>query len=166
MFRKMRRIGQQLCESDCLDILTKGTSGVLALCGDEGYPYTVPLNYIFLGGKIYFHGAAEGHKIDSINRCDKVSFCVIAQEQNLPEILTTAYTSVVVFGRARLLTNPSEKRDVLIALAAKFAPQHMDKAHAEIGESLARTGIIEITIEHMTGKTAIENLAAKKGAGN
>lgn len=59
MFREMRRKKQVLCQEDCTAILTQGTSGVLALAGDGGYPYAVPLSYVYHNRKIYFHCAKK-----------------------------------------------------------------------------------------------------------
>ncbi|MBQ9616719.1 MAG: pyridoxamine 5'-phosphate oxidase family protein, partial [Oscillibacter sp.] len=69
MFREMRRHGQQLPESECAEILRREPRGVLAVLGDDGYPYTVPLDFVYEGGKLYFHCAGEGHKLDAIKRC-------------------------------------------------------------------------------------------------
>lgn len=79
MFRQMRRKRQELPREECLEILREGTSGVLALLGDGGYPYAVPLSYVYDGGKIYFHSARAGHKLDALRGCDRASFCVIGQ---------------------------------------------------------------------------------------
>ena len=75
MFREMRRKKQILTPEKSIEILKKGTSGVLALSGDDGYPYAVPLSYVYENSMLYFHGAKEGHKIDAIRTCDKASFC-------------------------------------------------------------------------------------------
>ena len=91
MFREMRRRKQQLSESECSAILARGTSGVLALRGDEGYPYAVPLSYVYDDRKIYFHSAKAGHKIDAIRSCSKASFCVIDQDEVVPEEYTTYF---------------------------------------------------------------------------
>ena len=77
MFRKMRRWKQQLTEAECAEILRREPRGVLALTGDDGYPYALPLDFVFEDGKLYFHCAGEGHKIDAVRRCDKASFCVM-----------------------------------------------------------------------------------------
>ena len=84
MFREMRRKSQALSFDECAEILNRGTSGVLALSGDNQYPYAVPLSYVYDNTKIYFHCAQEGHKIDSILRNAKASFCVIDQDQIIP----------------------------------------------------------------------------------
>ena len=73
----MRRKRQQLAEEESIGILQKATSGTLALMGDNDYPYAVPISYVYHEGKLYFHSALTGHKVDAIRKCDKASFCVI-----------------------------------------------------------------------------------------
>ena len=79
MFRKMRRSKQELTKEECIEILKKEPRGVLSVQGEEGYPYGMPMTHWYneKDGKIYFHGAKSGHKIDAIRNCDKVSFCVM-----------------------------------------------------------------------------------------
>ena len=99
MFREMRRKGQALGKEECEEILRAGRTGVLALSGDDGYPYPVPLNYVFAEGKLYFHCAKSGHKADAIARSDKAGFCVVARDQVVPGKFTTYFQSVIAFGR-------------------------------------------------------------------
>lgn len=80
MFRLMRRGRQALPPKECREILSRGTCGVLSVLGDGGYPYGVPLSYVYDGESIYFHCAKEGHKLDAIRQNDKVSFCVVGQD--------------------------------------------------------------------------------------
>ena len=93
-FREMRRKRQQLSREESVAILQKSTSGTLALLGDDGYPYAVPMSYVYNEGKLYFHSALTGHKIDAIRKCDKASFCVIEQDDVQPEKYTTFFRSV------------------------------------------------------------------------
>ena len=65
-FRPMRRFKQQMTNEECIALLRKAPRGVLAVLGDGGYPYTVPLDFVYDDGKIYFHCAKEGHKLDAI----------------------------------------------------------------------------------------------------
>ena len=108
MFREMRRKRQALSASEVAEILHIGTSGVLALLGDGEYPYAVPLSYVYDEGKLYFHSATSGHKIDAAERSAKASFCVIDQDSIRPEKYTT-FRSVIVFGRIRVITD--EKKE-------------------------------------------------------
>ena len=103
MFREMRRKNQLLSEEETIKILKKGTSGVLAVLGDEGYPYAVPLSYIYCNSKIYFHAAKAGHKIDAIMKCNKASFCVIDEDNVVPEEYTTYFRSAIAFCKIKVI---------------------------------------------------------------
>ena len=74
MFREMRRKRQALPQEGMDAVLQKGTSGVLAVSGDHGYPYAVPLSYVYDGKALYFHCGKAGHKLDGIRRDAKASF--------------------------------------------------------------------------------------------
>ena len=156
MFRQMRRHKQALTHEESIAVLQRNTSGVLAVSGDEGYPYAVPLSYVYREGKIYFHCAQSGHKLDAIARNPKVSFCVIDQDQVVPEAYTTYFRSVIAFGSARVLTDDAEKRQALEWLAARYSPDHEQGRLAEIEKLFAQVCMVEITVLHMTGKEAIE----------
>ena len=122
MFRPMRRHRQQLSQGDCAAILSRGTSGVLAVAGDGGYPYAVPLSYVYQEGTLFFHCAKAGHKLDALRRCSKASFCVIDQDQVVPPEYTTYFRSVIAFGRTRILEDEAEKQAAIWLLAEKYCP--------------------------------------------
>ena len=153
MFREMRRKRQALTQAQCQAILEQGSCGVLALSGDDGYPYAVPLSYLYHQGKLYFHCAKSGHKLDALRREPKASFCVVAQDQVAPLEYTTLYRSVIVFGRLRELEDDGEKRAAIEALALKYAPQDTP-AHREeaIQRDWAPLCVLELTPEHISGK--------------
>lgn len=100
----MRRFKQALPSSENIAILKQKTHGILALCDEKSFPYTVPLNYVYLNDKIYFHCANVGHKLDIIRQNNKASFCIINQDAVIPEKFTTAYSSVIVFGTIKEIT--------------------------------------------------------------
>ena len=162
MFRNMLRKKQLLSREATVDILKAGTSGVLGVTGDDGYPYTVPLSYALEGDTLFFHCAKKGHKIDAIERNDKVSFCVISKDEVMPQTFTTHFGSAIVFGRARILTDDSERRHALECLVAKYSPGYLAEGQREIEREWARVCVIELKIEHMTGKTAIELVDVSK----
>ena len=155
MFREMRRKVQALTAEETAKILKRNTSGVLSLNGDDGYPYGVPLSYVYLDSKLYFHCAGAGHKLDSILKDDKVSFCVIDQDQVVGEEYTTYFRSVIAFGRARVLEG-AEKLRPLVELCEKYYPGHLEQTRQKAEHALKNVSIVEVTIEHMTGKTAME----------
>jgi len=161
MFREMRRKAQLLSKEESITILNEATSGVLAVLGDEDYPYAVPLSHAFHEGKIYFHCAKSGHKLDAINRHPLASFCVIYEDSVVPEKYTTFFRSVIAFGRVRPLEDPSEKRAALEILAQKFSPDYEEGRLKEIDMLFGNVVVLEFTIEHMTGKEAIELVKEK-----
>ena len=154
MFREMRRKAQQLTEAECENILNNATSGVLGVFGDDGYPYTVPVSHVFYDGKIAFHCAKEGHKIDAILGNEKVSFCVVAQDEVMPKERTTAYISVIAFGRARIIDDEPGMRRIAGLIGEQFSADYPDECRKETDEVIAanRMYCVEILIDHMTGK--------------
>ena len=174
MFREMRRKGQQISAKECAEILSNAKSGVLGLHGDDGYPYTVPVSFVYTPGPgiqeaaaqaegikaeqlpagtlgtIGFHCAKTGHKIDAIRRNEKVSFTVVAMDEIMPKERTTKFCSVIVFGRARILEGDENLRRA-----------GYEDLYKEETEDTIRRGTlccVEITIDHMTGKIGKELL--------
>lgn len=153
MFSPMRRTRQELPEEEWQDILRKGTSGVLAVLDTDGYPYAVPLSYLYAEGKLIFHGAVTGHKLEAIRHHDKASFCVIAQDDVVPLEYTTNYRSVIAFGTMRIIEDEAEKRRTIELLMKKYAPYDtVDHRNAEIESAWKRFHIFELLIDHVTGK--------------
>ena len=162
-FRAMRRIKQLLPREEALAILRQGKTGVLSLAGDGDYPYAVPLNYLYAEDKIYFHCAKTGHKIDAIRRCPKASFCVVAQDQVVPEEYATHYQSVLCFGTVRIVEDEEEKMRAITRFTQKYCPnQPPEDYRREIRREWPALCILELSIQHMTGKEA-RALAEKRG---
>jgi nitroimidazol reductase NimA-like FMN-containing flavoprotein (pyridoxamine 5'-phosphate oxidase superfamily) len=161
MFKEMRRIRQQLTHAKCVSILEKMTSGVLALSDGDGYPYAVPLSYDYYDNKLIFHSAIVGHKIDLIGKNDKASFCVIEQDKIVPEKFTTFYRSVIAFGKVRIIDDKDEKLAALERFAVKYSPNDAAGLQKEVAKGFDHVLMLEMTIEHLTGKESIE-LVAKK----
>ena len=137
-------------------MLQSCTSGVLAVHGDDDYPYAVPLSFAYEDGKLFFHSATAGHKLDAIERRNKASFCVIAADDIVPSEFTTRFRSAIAFGKARVVTDDDEKRHALLCLAEKYSPSYIEAADTEIDGDWKRVSVIELSIEHMTGKASIE----------
>ena len=156
MFRELRRKRQQLPNELTEEILLKGTTGILGVSGDDEYPYTVPVNYVYEDGKIYFHCAKSGHKLDSIRKNDKVSFCVINKEQIVPEEFTSYFRSAIAFGRASEVEDDQEKLRIMRLLNAKYSPGLDEAGEKEIQRDWKILCVIQIEVEHLTGKEAIE----------
>lgn len=161
-FRPMRRKKQLLSTAESLLILEKQTAGTLALLGDNGYPYSVPISYVYHENKIWMHSAKEGHKIDALTQYDKASFCVIEQDQIVPQEYTTYFRSVIAFGKIGIVEDEAEKRMATEILARKYSPNLEEGIQQEISKSLHHMHLLEFSIEHLTGKEAIELVRAKK----
>ena len=153
MFRPMRRGRQAMNEEECAAVLQRRTSGVLALSGDDEYPYAVPMSYVYEGGKLYFHCAKEGHKLDAIRRSSKASFCVIDQDEVIAQEYTTNYRSVIVFGRIRVMEDGPEKDAAIMALAKKYSPE-LGEENYRSAIDLSRNSLcmLEMTTDHISGK--------------
>ena len=160
-FRPMRRNRQQLSREECERILGRCTSGVLALAGDGGYPYAVPLSYVYADGTIIFHSAVEGHKIDAIRRDNRCSFCVIEQDDIKPAEFTTHFRSVIAFGRIHILEDTDEKVQALRLLGRRYSSNDEPGLQHEIDKSLDHVLLLRLDIDHLSGKQAIELVQAR-----
>lgn len=151
MFREMRSKANMLTNEEVENILKTSPNGTLALYGENGYPYSVPVNFVYSDGKIYFHGAAEGYKLDCMKKDPHVSFSVIGKDDITKENFTTLFSSVIAFGTIRVIDTMEEKIPVLEAMVGKYSAEFM-----ESGKELIRKGCgsvaYELTIDHMTGK--------------
>ena len=157
VFRKMRRIKQQISREECIRILKEEPRGVLSMLGDDGYPYGIPLNHWYCeeDGKIYFHGAKTGHKIDAITSYDMVSFCVYNEGYRNEGEWALNITSVVVFGRIRLVTEEDKARWIGTNFCRKFTDDE-EYLQNELKNALPRVQCLELIPEHMTGKLVNE----------
>ena len=164
MFRPMRRSAQALDGGACVEILERGTSGVLALAGDGGWPYAVPLSYAVDGEKLYFHCAREGHKLDAIRREARASFCVVDRDDVKPAEYTSYFRSVIIFGRVRVLEDEAQMRAAIELLARRYFPEDSaENRRRAIEREWAGLCMLEMDIEHMSGKEAKE-LAREGGS--
>ena len=158
MFRKMRRFKQQITDEECIEVLKNQPRGILSVIGDDGYPYGLPVTHWYCeeDGHIYFHGAKEGHKIDAIKKCDKVSFCVCDDGYRREGEWALNIKSVIVFGRIKPVDDVKKSEIIAKSLCAKFTP---DKEYAEKEYEAAgdRMLCLEIIPEHMTGKLVNES---------
>ena len=149
MFRAMRRSDKQMLDRDTYALLVRGQEGVLGTISENGYPYTVVVNYVYYNNKVYFHCAKEGHKLDNILKNDKVSFTVYDHVEVIGEDLNTLYQSLTLFGRAKIIETSYE---ILMALINKYSAIPKEKADMMIKNEIKITALVEIEIDHITGK--------------
>ena len=161
MFRQMRRFKQQISDAECIEVLKNAPRGVLSVHGEDGYPYGLPISHWYNeeDGKIYFHGAKAGHKLDAIRANDKVSFCVMDEGYREEGDWALNIKSVIVFGRIKTYqyTDDLEIGHIMgKGLTAKFTddPNYAEDELAKVGKNML---VYEITIDHMTGKLVNES---------
>lgn len=153
MFRSVRNKKNEISTDAAKELLRTGRRGVLAVNGDDGYPYAVPVNYLYdeASEKILFHGAKKGYKVDALKLCDKVCFTVISNETIKDEPWAPYLSSAVVFGKCHLIEDQEECKKLAKKISMKFYPNE-----AMVDEVIAKSGaavqIFEISIEHISGK--------------
>ncbi len=151
MFRKMRRIEKQLEKATSEEILINNEYGTLSTIGDNGYPYNIPINYVYINDAIYIHSYKEGHKLDNIKYNPKVCFSIVDYSQVIPGNFETYYESAVVFGDAEQVCG-HEKEKVLKSFIYKYSKDYLEEGIKYINALIDETAVIKINIKHITGK--------------
>ena len=153
MFRPMRRCKQQLPDEEALQLLKTRKRGVLAVLGDDAYPYTVPMDFVYDASdhSLNFHTAKEGHKLDAVRRHPKASFCILDDGVPDEEGYFLYFNSVIVFGQVHEVTDPEEKTAKLRLLGNKYFP-NAEMTESDIAKNGARVGMLKMDIEHISGK--------------
>lgn len=153
MFRPVRRKNREISIEVAKDLLRTSRRGVLAVNGDNGYPYALPINYTYdeASNIIIFHGARAGHKLDSIKACDKVCFTVYGNETIKEEAWAPYVQSTIVYGRCHLVDDQERAMEILRNLARKYYPSE-DIIDEEIAKAGKAVQMFQIDIEHISGK--------------
>lgn len=151
MFREMRKKERELNNIEAVEILKKCDYGILSTVDEYGYPYGVPVSYVYANNSIYFHCAVEGHKLDNILNNNKVSFCVVGETCILPGKFSTKYESVIAFGKAAEIFG-DEKDAILFEIIKKYSKDYLNEGKEYIKKASIKTKVIKIDIEHMSGK--------------
>ena len=151
MFRESRKPEKTLSESEMKEILTTAEYGVLSTVGEDGYPYGIPVNFVYDGENLYFHGAKEGHKVDNLRFSNKVAFTVVVDTQVLPKEFNTKFRSVIVFGKAMIATD-EERSKVFELILEKYAQTNIENGHKYVAHSGHEADIYKIQIEHAPAK--------------
>ena len=158
MFRELIRKKQQLEKSECIELLEKETRGVLAVNGDGGYPYATPLNHYYCpeDGCVYFHCGKVGHRLDSLKKSDKVSFCVVEKGEKEEGDWALNVRSVIVFGRVEIISDLDAISKIAYALSRKFTSDE-EYIRKEIAQFAKATLLLKLTPEHICGKRVKES---------
>ena len=165
MFRKLARFKQQLPEAECLDVLKTQLRGVLAVQGDGGYPYALPINHYYCeeDGRIYFHSGPSGHKIDALLRDPKASLCVMDEGVRKEGDWFLTFRSVIVFGQIEVIRDRSRIYELSRRLSRKFIADEAYIQH-EIESSGPATFMFALVPENICGKRVREKEAGANNA--
>ena len=157
MFRQIRKKKNEITVEEAKELLRISRRGILAVNGDDGYPYAIPINFFYDEGneKIYFHGSRVGHKVDALKKCDKICFTVTGKETVKEEAWAPYVKSAVVFGRCHLIEDRDTALKKLKQFAMKYYPDEQT-ANVEIDRSAKAVQMFEITIEAISGKEVQE----------
>lgn len=157
MFREVRKKKNEISVEAANALLRKARRGVLAVNGDDGYPYAIPVNYFYdeEAERIYFHGAKAGHKVDALKESDKICFTVCGEE-TIKDLDWAPYVqSTVVFGRCHLIADQALAIEKLKQFAMKYYPTEQMVVD-EIADNGKYAQMFEIEIEHVSGKEVQE----------
>ena len=155
MFRELARKKQALSIEEYKEILKQEVRGVLAVNGDDGYPYALPINFYYdeTNNKIYFHSGKHGHKIDAIKSSDKVSFCVYDKGYKREGHWSLNIKSVIIFGRIHVVDDWTN--ELMVEFCKRFTSD-MEYINNEIKNFKSNTIVLCLDIEHITGKLVNE----------
>lgn len=152
MHHEIRSQDNALDDIKTIEIIAKGSYGVLSTIGKDGYPYGVPLNYSYWSECICFHCAQQGHKLENIDFTNKVSFCVVTKSEILANKFDTDYESAVLFGKAIEVTEHAEKKDILLSIVNKYSADYVQAGKSYMKKYWDETKVFKIKIDHLTGK--------------
>lgn len=152
MFRQMRRKEKELSTEAARRILNEAHYGVVAVNGDDDYPYAFPVNFSYYNDKIIFHGAKVGYKNDLLSSEKKVSFTAVLEETILPEKFDSLYKSVICFGQCHLVEDETDKKSAAFSLIEKYSSEFKEEGIAYINRSVNEMAVYEIEIQHITAK--------------
>ena len=157
MFRELVRKNKELSRSECIDLLVSQTRGVLSVLGDDDYPYGMPMNHYYNpdDGNLYFHCGNIGHRLEALQKHNKVSFCTFDNGYVNEGEWAYNVKSVIVFGKIEFVDDVNVMQDIVTKLSYKFI-QDDDYIANEIKNHGHRTLLMKLNIEHMCGKLVNE----------
>ncbi len=152
MERKMFFANRKMEKKDAEELLRNNKIASLAVIGDDGHPYVVPIHYIYDNGAIYFHSAKYGYKMDAIDRDPRVCLSVMGETEILKEKFTATFESLVVDGIAEYVEDPAERERVLKEMIIRWIGEFNDAATEMIDKTIGRTAVIRVKITSLSGK--------------
>ena len=157
MFAPLRKKEREMSKEFVEAILDGADYGVLSLITEDGYPYGVPINFVYHNNAIYFHSGKLGYKYNCAKNNNKACFTIVSKHLTLPKQYTTAYQSIIAFGRISEIEEGKEKDEATLVFCEKFVGPHKEEAHRRINNGLKHMALLKFEIEHITGKERPEH---------
>ncbi len=154
-----------------IEFLNQQETGRVASIDKDGFPQIIPMNFVYVNDVIYMHSHPRGEKLENITKNSKVGFEVDHSLEFLPSYFTsptdasqadTLYISVVIKGKASLVSDPKEKTLALNELMKKYQPEGGYEKMSPDMEVVEEVAIIKVTPVTMRGKYKIGQHFDKK----
>ncbi|WP_246541233.1 pyridoxamine 5'-phosphate oxidase family protein [Peptoniphilus ovalis] len=142
---------------DAKDLLEKSPRGVLSFNGEDDYPYSIPMNYHYNRdeGKIYFHSAKVGYKVDCINKNNKACFVTFGDKELSEDGWSHYVSSTIVFGKIEIIEDRKLLLEKIKEFAIKYYPS-MEEVEDAIERSINGVLFYCLNIEHISVKRVRE----------
>ena len=152
MNREMYKKERQLPMDETKALLAQGHHGTLAVNGDGGFPYAVPVNYVYLDGFIYMHSAKYGYKMEAIEKDNRVCFSAILSSEIVPDKFTAKFESAIATGTISLVDSQEEKHKVLETFIDRFCSAFKEGGMKFVKAAFDKTAVLKLTPAELTGK--------------
>lgn len=146
-----RRPDRALSREEALAILDRVETATVSLVTEDG-PYGFPISPVCINGKLYFHSAMEGRKVEALQRDARVWISAFTDVQAATDKFTTYFESAMAWGILEHVENPAEVRMALKALCEKFTPTNMPDFDHALARSLSRTAVYALKLDNVSGK--------------
>ncbi|BDU74256.1 nitroimidazole resistance protein [Mesoterricola silvestris] len=162
----MRRQEKELKDPEAVaEVLDGAEWGVLGLVSPQGAPILVPLNFVRLDGKVYFHGAHAGEKMEALRHHRQATFLVVDAYAQIPSYAfdperacpaSQYFRSVLLHGTLGEVEDPARKAAVLDALMRRLQPEGgyrpITAEDPMYAGSVGAVAILELTVERSSAK--------------
>ena len=154
---QVRRTDRVMTDERIGEMLARGYAGRLGTVGADGWPYVVPLLYVWMNREIWVHNtSARGHLRTNVEHEPRVCFEIddpgeVFAYGRFECDSSVAYRSVVVFGRVRIIEEAVQRTAFFDALMAKYGNPDWERP-AGFYPRLHQVTIYAIAVERMTGK--------------
>ena len=148
----MRRKDLTITQEATFALIDAKEYAVLCLTDPDGKAYGVPLDYVREGESLFFHGAKEGRKIDSMRANHWACAVIVGDTTIIPEKIGRKYESAIIEGPIELIDDPEQKRQIMTWVVKKRSSAYPEKGQTVIDRMLDRVLVYKMKMEIVSGK--------------